>query len=930
MAARIYLVFLFLLVFSNLSSALYEDQVGLADWHQRYIGKAKQAVFHSHKTGRKRVIVSTEENVIASLDLRTGEIFWRHVLGQNDSVNHVDIAHGKYVVTLSSEGSVLRAWNLPDGQLIWESVLQFSASSRPLLYVPRNSGLEKDAMIFVTGGGWLHAISSIDGEIIWKKELSTESLDFQLVFKQDDNDSIYAVGLLDSSDLVVYHISAKNGEFLRESKTFFPGGFCGSMALVSEDILVALDSTTSIIVVVDFSGSSANFQQTYISGLIPEFSGIASLVPLKLSGLFALRIDSTMVLVQVSSLGELVVIDKFIHPIAISDSLSVSEGDQAFAIVENAEARVHIRVKIVNDFPNDILIETVEIDPQRGHVQKVFINNYVRTDRSNGFRALLVMEDHTLLLVQQGKIVWSREDALASVIDSTTFELPVEKDGVSVAKVEHNLFEWLKGHMLKLKGTLMLATPADIAAIQQMRLKSSQKTKMTRDHNGFRKLIIVLTKAGKLFALHSGDGHVVWFLIIMHWRRTLSVLVVAKCGLSDRESFIFSIVDSYTEKEQSSQNIPNSILLVIPLPFTDQTEQRLHLVIDSDFDAHLFPRTADSVNIFLREISNIYWFSADASAGIIKGYSVQGKCKSDMKDVYCFGTRELWSIVFPSHSEKLATIASRKMNEVVHTQAKVIADQDVMYKFISKKSSFVSTVAPKAAEGIGLVTPDEAWVVSENWVVYHYFNLRAHRYEMSVIEIYDESRSDNNNVFKLALGKHNLTSPISSYSRPDVMVKSQSYFFTHSVKAMTVTTTAKGITSKQLLVGTIADQVLALDKRYLDPRRSAEPTQSEKEEGIIPLTDSLPTIPQSYATHSLQVEGLRGIVTFPTKLESTTLVFSYGIDLFFTRIAPSRTYDSLTDEFSYGLLLLTIAALLIAILITWILSEKKELRDKWR
>lgn len=39
-------------------------------------------------------------------------------------------------------------------------------------------------------------------------------------------------------------------------------------------------------------------------------------------------------------------------------------------------------------------------------------------------------------------------------------------------------------------------------------------------------------------------------------------------------------------------------------------------------------------------------------------------------------------------------------------------------------------------------------------------------------------------------------------------------------------------------------QVLALDKRYLDPRRSANPTAAEKEEGIVPLTDSLPIIPQ--------------------------------------------------------------------------------------
>lgn len=35
-------------------------------------------------------------------------------------------------------------------------------------------------------------------------------------------------------------------------------------------------------------------------------------------------------------------------------------------------------------------------------------------------------------------------DGLASVIDVTTSELPIEKHGVSVAKVEQNLFEWLK------------------------------------------------------------------------------------------------------------------------------------------------------------------------------------------------------------------------------------------------------------------------------------------------------------------------------------------------------------------------------------------------------------------------------------------------------------------------------------------------------
>ncbi|CAN7114034.1 unnamed protein product [Brassica rapa subsp. narinosa] len=124
--------------------------------------------------------------------------------------------------------------------------------------------------------------------------------------------------------------------------------------------------------------------------------------------------------------------------------------------------------------------------------------------------------------------------------------------------------------------------------------------------------------------------------------------------------------------------------------------------------------------------------------------------------------------------------------------------------------------------------------------------------------------------------------------------------------------------------------ILALGKRFVDPRRTLNPSQAEKEEGIISLTDSLPVIPQSYVTHSLKVEGLRGIVTAPAKLESTTHVFVYGVDLFYTRLAPSKIYDSLTDDFSYALLLITIVALVAAIYITWILSKKKELSEKWR
>uniref|UniRef100_A0A0D9WE36 ER membrane protein complex subunit 1 n=1 Tax=Leersia perrieri TaxID=77586 RepID=A0A0D9WE36_9ORYZ len=958
---------------ATLAAAVYEDQVGLADWHQKYIGKVKQAVYHSQKSGRRRVVVLTEENVIASLDLRSGDIIWRHVIEKNDLVDQLN------VVTLSSGGSILRAWNLPDGQMIWETNLQVSKASKPLLHVLSNNIVAKDNLVIVSSGRRIYAISSIDGAISWEKEFSLDGLEIKQVVQSPESDIIYAIGLAGSSKLNLYQLNVKTGEIVKHIQESFPSALCGETVLGSHNVLVALDETRSGLYLIEFKGESISYSKVHISDLVQGLSGTVKLLPLLSNGVIALQASSTVSLLKLKGTDGLEVIQSFEHPAVVSDALTITEKDEAFAVVQHAGSEIEFVVKFTSDVSNEFIREKINIDQHRGNIQKVFLNNYIRTDKSHGFRALVVMEDHSLLLVQQGAVVWSREDGLASIVDVTTSELPVEKDGVSVANVEHDLFEWLKGHMLKLKGTLMLASTDELAAIQAMRLKSSQKNKMTRDHNGFRKLIIVLTKAGKVIALHTGDGRIIWSnllpslrasksgempsaLRIYQWQvphhrvmhENPSILIVGKSGADSAAPGVLSVLDSYSGEELNSLRLDHSVAQIIPLTLKDSSEHRLQLIVDSHSRGHLYPRSPDALNVFLHEMSNTYLYTVDIEKNVIRGHSLQKSCDNS-DDEYCFSTKELWSIVFPSDTERIALSETRKMNEVVHTQAKIIADQDVMYKYLSKNLVFVATVSPKAAGEIGSAAPEEAWlvaylidavtgrilhrvthhgaqgpVVSENWVVYHYFNLQAHRFEMAVIEIYDQSRADNKDVMKLILGKHNLSAPITSYTRPEVMVKSQSYFFTYSVKAIAVTQTAKGITTKQLLIGTIGDQVLALDKRFVDPRRSVNPTQQEKEEGIIPLTDALPIIPTSYVTHSLQVEALRGIVSIPSKLESTTLVFTYGVDLFYTRLAPSRTYDSLTDEFSYALLLITIAALVAAIVFTWIWSEKKELSDKWR
>ncbi|CAF2135709.1 unnamed protein product [Brassica napus] len=938
------LLLLIFLSYAIVSFSLYEDQVGLMDWHQRYIGKVKHAVFHTQKAGRKRVIVSTEENVVASPDLRHGEIFWRYVLGTKDAIDGVDIALGKYVITLSSQGSMLRAWNLPDGQMVWKTSLHSAQSSKSLLSVPINLKVDKDYPILAFGGGYLHAVSAIDGEVLWKKDFTAEGFEVQRILQPHESSIIYVLGFLHSSKAVVYQIDPRTGKVVAQKSMVVPGGFSGVILSVSSDKVVVLDSTRSILVTINFLDGDISFHKTPVSDLV-EDSGNAEILSPRLSNMLAVKVNKRTIFVRVGGEGKLEVVDSLSDETAMSDSLPVTDDQVAFASVHHEGSKIHLMVKLVDDLDTVLLRESIEMDQHRGRVDKVFINNYIKTDRSNGFRALIVMEDHSLLLLQQGAIVWSREEGLASVTDVTTAELPVEKDGVSVAKVEHTLVDWLKGHMLKLKGSLLLASPEDVAAIQEMRMKSSGRSKLTRDHNGFRKLFIALTRAGKLFALYTGDGRIVWSMLLnspskseacerpsgislYQWQvphhhamdENPYVLVVGRCGSDSSAPGVLSFVDFYTGKEISSSDIGHSVVRVMPLPFTDSTEQRLHLIADTEGHVHLYPKTSEALRIFQRDFQNVYWYTVEGDDGIIRGHGMKSSCAGETADEYCFTTKELWTVVFPSESEKIISTLIRKPNEVVHTQAKVNTDQDLLYKYVSRNLLFVATVSPKGAGEIGSVTPEESALVV--YLIDTITGRILHR--LSHQGCQGPVHAENKNVWKLVLGKHNLTAPISSYSRPEMFTKSQSYFFAQLVKTIAVTSTAKGITSKQLLIGTIGDQILALDKRFVNL------SQAEKEEGIIPLTDSLPIIPQSYITHSLKVEGLRCIVTAPAKLESTTYVFAYGVDLFYKRLAPSKTYDSLTDDFSYALLLITIVALVAAIYITWVVLEKKELSEKWR
>lgn len=75
-----------------------------------------------------------------------------------------------------------------------------------------------------------------------------------------------------------------------------------------------------------------------------------------------------------------------------------------------------------------------------------------------------------------------------------------------------------------------------------------------------------------------------------------------------------------------------------------------------------------------------------------------------------------------------------------------------------------------------------------------------------MIELYDASHHDLS-IEGVILGRTKHSAALSSYAAPPLEVLSQTFYLQHSITGLGVTQTKQGITTKQLLIQTISDQV---------------------------------------------------------------------------------------------------------------------------
>jgi hypothetical protein len=87
--------------------------------------------------------------------------------------------------------------------------------------------------------------------------------------------------------------------------------------------------------------------------------------------------------------------------------------------------------------------------------------------------------------------------------------------------------------------------------------------------------------------------------------------------------------------------------------------------------AHLLPGSEESLDLFLKQKDNAYFYEVDRTKGIIEGYGIKGLVESSRQtssEGYLFETEKLWSVVFPEETESIATVATRRPDEVTTTE----------------------------------------------------------------------------------------------------------------------------------------------------------------------------------------------------------------------------------------------------------------------
>lgn len=548
-------------------------------------------------------------------------------------------------------------------------------------------------------------------------------------------------------------------------------------------------------------------------------------------------------------------------------------------------------------------------------------------------------------LVRNGDSAWVRPEGLAGVVAAAFGEF-ISDDGLAEDLAAESHSSLFKAYIHRVRRHIrdLESVPAWVESLLRWvrvsgigEQSSSANQEQKRNGFGFQRLVVLATERGRLIALDVGNqGRIAWNvgLIDKSFDQKWKICSIeVENGLAlvqgcQGEIWRVRILDGTVVEHQSpsvGENMKASVSIL------DASGEKLSVAVHGDGSLGQYPRSKIPEGTLI----------------ITKG---------DQGTVQCWKLNKnadptiLWRFN-PSSEETISNVLARPTHDPVASIGKALGDRNVLYKYLNPNVLLITTVNSKSAvvkvylldsssghtlhvalhSDVDTSRPIAA-AISENWMAYSIFSdtvdnvqdepagsdTSPRGFQLIVSELF-ESQYPNDRGPLGSLSNFSAMYPSESENREinsTPFVISQAYSIPGPISHMSVTSTLQGITPRSLLCFLpSSDAIIAIPRAVLDPRRPVgrDSLPPEVEEGLFRHNAVLEFEPKWIVSHKRDIMSLSSIMTTPSRLESTSLLFSFGdIDIFGTRVAPIGGFDMLGKGFSKLQLVGTVIALAIA------------------
>ncbi|KAI0204127.1 hypothetical protein F4808DRAFT_369401 [Astrocystis sublimbata] len=948
--------------------AVFQDEVGHIDYHHELLGlpQRETTFFHRPRAEEKASLLYTlsDLGVLGAVNPSNGAIVWRQLLNGNVTDGGGFLRAAEEQTWLAGAyGSSVSVWDALTGRNVWAS--DFNGDVRDLEVMETTEREGKDVLTLhheLGGVTVTRRIHGTEGHVIWEHRDTNKDVPLQVSTSLEKVFVVALHGSLLSYSVNVIVLDTLTGKKIDE----IPIGTKGEIQKPEDIMFVGSNSASPIVAWTDNGKTKLNVN---VLGLKKkqEFPLSTDTVEVEIHAPHTVQSLPHFLVQSRTSSGsraDVFHIDLKSSAITKAYELPLLEGGSAFSTSSSGSNVYFTRVTddeviVTSSTSHGILARW----PLNSGAEKLGALHGVsevikKAGDTYAVRTAVVRDTDDWTQIVNSEISWTRLEGLSGAVAATWAEIPESEELVRTLQAEaHNNPLSAYVHRVKRHVSDLQYLPAYLQSIPQRFISSitgseatTSSDEVTRDSFGFNKLVVLATKRGKLYGLNAGNhGKVVWSKKATetpsggHWDVKAIYADNAKGFVTVRGSEgQFIIVKAETGK--TVETMPTGMF-----PAIDGA-----VVVDSNAGPWLLPIERDGK---LADVQ-LGWTPTQTIVTRTSGNEIQGF--RYMKKNELASAVSIWDFSPPT-GQQIVDIASHPQHDPIASIGRVLGDRTVRYKYLNPSMVVVATVnkatstmstylldtvsgqvlASSSYEGVD-PNKDISCTLSENWFLCTYYGQYQLRdsdkqtlkgYQVVISDLYESELANDRGPLGDAANFSSLD-PVDTPTGPALpFVISKTFILSGPISSLAVTQTRQGIAVRQLLAYMPASHsIIGIPRQVLEPRRPVgrDPKPEEMEEGLGRYVAAIELDPRMTLTHARDVLGVRDVIAAPAVLESASLVFAYGVDVFGTRVHPSAAFDLLGKGFGKVTLLGTVAALLVGVLGLGPMVRKKQINMRWQ